>query len=83
SCTYSPGCPEIDFDLRSFPPNARFQVECQSARAGGFVSGIALTTNGTGNGYTWNGRCLFANGTGPVTVRVFGNGVSASGSAPW
>jgi hypothetical protein len=83
SCTYSPGCPEIDFSIRNFPGNRTFQVDCESARAGGFVSASPLNTNASGDGYTWNGRCLFANGTGPVTIRVFGNGVSATGSAPW
>jgi hypothetical protein len=83
SCTFSPGCPEVDFSIRNFPGNRTFQVDCQSARAGGFVSASPLNTNASGDGYTWNGRCLFADGTGPVTIRVFGNGVSASGSAPW
>jgi hypothetical protein len=83
SCTYSPGCPEVDFDISDFPGNQSFQVRCQSARAGGFVSASPLITNGSGNGYTWNGRCLFANGVGPVTITVFNGNASASGSAPW
>ena len=38
SCTYSPGCPEVDFSIRNFPPNTTWSVDCQSAQAGGFVS---------------------------------------------
>ena len=83
SCTYSPGCPQVLFDISSFPGNQSFQVRCESARAGGFVSSSPLVTNGAGNGYTWNGRCLFADGVGPVTITVFNGNASASGSAPW
>ena len=83
SCTYSPGCPEINFDISDFPPNQTFTVECQSARAGSRTSGSPLYTDGSGNGYSWVGRCLFADGTGPVTVVVHNANASASGSAPW
>ena len=83
TCTYSPGCPEINFDISDFPPNQTFTVECQSARAGSRTSGSPLRTDGSGNGYSWVGRCLFADGTGPVTVIVHNANASASGSAPW
>ena len=83
SCTYAPGCPEIDFDIADFPPNQSFTVECQSARAGSRTSGSPLYSNATGNGYSWVGRCLFADGVGPVTVVVHNANASASGSAPW
>ena len=83
SCTYSPGCPEVDFSIRNFPPNTTWSVDCQSAKAGGFVSRSRLTVNGSGDGYSWVGRCLFADGTGPTTVRLFNASGSYSASGPW
>ena len=83
SCTYSPGCPEVDFSIRNFPPNTTWSVDCQSAQAGGFVSRSRLTVNGSGDGYSWVGRCLFADGTGPTTVRLFNASGSYSASGPW
>ena len=83
SCSYSPGCPRVLFDIRDFPPGSTWSVDCQSARAGGFVSSSRLTVNGSGTGYSWNGMCLFGNGTGPVTIRLFNGSGSHSGSTPW
>ncbi len=82
SCTYSPGCPEIDFEIRDFPTGQNYTVQCISATAGDRTSGSTLRTTGPSS-YSWVGRCLFARGVGPVTVQLKQGGtVVAQGTDP-
>ncbi|MGL5908532.1 MAG: fibronectin type III domain-containing protein, partial [Phycicoccus sp.] len=68
SCAVSPGCNTVTFDIRDFPPNTTWDVRCESQNVGTVNSSFDLTTNGTGNGYSWGGKCLFGSGVGSVTV---------------
>ncbi len=83
SCTRSPGCPEIDFDVRDFTSAGTYRVRCISRTAGDRISGSPLTINPP-NSYSWVGRCLFARGTGPVTVALLrpDGSVIAQGTDP-
>ena len=83
SCSYSPGCPEVLFDIRDFPGGSVWSVECRSTNAGGFTSSSRLTVAPGGNSYAWSGRCLFGNNVGTVTVRLFNGSGSHSGSTNW
>ncbi|PKW27936.1 Ig-like domain-containing protein [Phycicoccus duodecadis] len=70
SCRYSPGCPRVLFDIRSFPGNTSWKVRVWTG--GGYVdSSVTLVTNGAGNDYSWpTTGVIVANGNGPVAVRL-------------
>ncbi|MBM6403529.1 fibronectin type III domain-containing protein [Phycicoccus sp. CSK15P-2] len=83
SCSRSPGCPEVLFDIRDFPPNSTWNVRCRSDNAGGFVSSSQLRVGGGGNGYSWGGRCLFGNNVGRVYIDLFNGSGTHTGSVFW
>jgi hypothetical protein len=83
SCSYSPGCHKVVFNIRDFPPNTSWQVNCRSDATGWRASSSPLVVNGAGNGYSWSGSCLYGNNVGNVTVRLDRGGQSVSGSMFW
>ncbi|WP_332027659.1 Ig-like domain-containing protein [Pedococcus sp.] len=83
SCSYSPGCYKVVFNIRDFPANTSWQVNCRSDATGWRTSSSPLVVNGSGNGYSWSGSCLYGNNVGNVTVRLDRGGQSVSGSMFW
>ena len=83
SCSYSPGCNWVTFDIRDFPPNTSWSVTCSGERSGTFTSSERLNVNGSGNGYSWQGKCLFGRNVGTVTVTLRNGSQSYSGSMNW
>ncbi|HEY7718077.1 MAG TPA: fibronectin type III domain-containing protein [Pedococcus sp.] len=83
SCSSSPGCKKVVFDVRDFPANSTWQVNCRSDAHGWRASSSPLVVNGSGNGYSWSGSCLYGNNVGNVTVRLDRGGQSVSASMFW
>jgi hypothetical protein len=83
SCASSPGCKKVVFDVRDFPANSTWQVNCRSDAHGWRASSSPLVVNGSGNGYSWSGSCLYGNNVGNVTVRLDRGGQSVSASMFW
>ena len=83
SCSYSPGCFKVLFSIRDFPANTTWQVNCHSDATGWRASSSPLVVNGSGNGYSWSGSCLYGNNVGNVTVRLDRGSQSVSGSMFW
>lgn len=53
------GCPSVAFSIRDFPPGSTWSVTCNGT-SGSISSGQALRVNGSGDGYSWSGRCYYA-----------------------
>ncbi|WP_157622390.1 Ig-like domain-containing protein [Nostocoides sp. Soil756] len=71
SCRVSPGCPKVLFDIKDFPGSTTWSVTVFTRGGAGSVnSGSPLNVNGGGNGYSWSGYVIVANGNGPVSVRL-------------
>ena len=81
TCSYPPGCPKVNYDVRNFPPGTTWNAVCESERAGNSTTRTA-SIGGGGDTYSMPRYCLFAKGgVGQVRMRFF-NG-SQNVYSPW
>lgn len=81
------GCPEVDFQIKNFPPGSHWLVFADDNN-GGQPNSHVLTVNSTGDGFTWGGYILLAYGDDAwVATRLTGtdgtSGQYESARVPW
>jgi hypothetical protein len=73
------GCPSVNFSIKDFPAGSTWSVTCDSNN-GQVDSPYRLTVSGSGDSYSWSGKCYYASGSTQWVSVTLSNG-SGSHSA--